>query len=309
MYENIVFEGCSSKLYAYIGVITELEKQNILQNIKNFVGTSSGSIIALMLALNYNPTQIKEIIFDIDPNNYGAKTNMFKGIYNLIKYYGYINPEKYIEFIKNVIKVKTNNENTTFKQLYEMTQNVLVITGTCINKRETHYYNYISNPNMELFKAIQISTCLPYALPVVKWNEDILLDGGLLENFPIFYINEDGTFPNSRKEIVKFCEKTHVYNKKTLGVKILSEKYKNNQEYYIGNDTNIKNLFDLTKNIYNTLNTQIEKNSIKKGYWDNTITIKIPDTFNNYTFKLTQQQKDFLFIQGQLSVNDFFTQK
>jgi hypothetical protein len=162
---------------------------------------------------------------------------------------------------------------------------------------------------MEIFKAIQISTCLPYAFPVVKWEEDILLDGGLLENFPIFYINEDGTFPNSKKEIVKFCEKKHKPNKKTLGVKILSEKYNSNQEYYIGNDTNIKNLFDLTKHIYNTLNTQIEKNSIKKGYWENTISVKIPDNFNNYTFKLTQKQKDFLFNQGQLSTNEFLMLK
>lgn len=300
MYENIVFEGCSSKLYAYIGVITELENQNILKNIKKFVGTSSGSIIAMLLALNYNSNQIKEIIFKIDPNEYGAKTNIFKGIYNLIKYYGYINPEKYIQFIKTVIKVKTNNENTTFKQLYDMTQNVLIVTGTCINKRETHYYNYISNPNMEIYKAIQISTCLPYAFPIVKWNEDLLLDGGLLENFPIFYINIDGTFPNSKKEVVKFCQKKHIPNYKTLGVKIYPE---NKQE-----EVKINNLFHLTENIYNTLNTQIEKNSIKRGYWDNTISVSLSlsNTFNNYNFRLTEDEKNMLFESGVLSTKEFF---
>lgn len=305
MYENIVFEGCSSKLYAYIGVLTVLEQQNLLKDIKRFVGTSSGSIIALLLSLNYSPKEIKEIIFGIQPDNYGAKTNIFKGIYNLIKYYGYINPEKYINFIKKVIKDKIDNENATFKQLFELTGNVLIITGTCINKRETHYYNYISNPNMEIFKAVQISTCLPYAFPMVRWNEDYLLDGGLLENFPIFYINEDGSFPNSRKNVVEFCEETHQFNKKTLGVKILSTKYTNDEKYYIGNDIKISNLFDLTKIIYNTLNTQIERNSIKKGYWDNTISIRIPDTFDNYSFQLSESDKNFLFNEGIVSTEKF----
>ena len=241
-YENIVFEGCSSKLYAYIGCISVLEEKKILCNIKRFIGTSSGSIIALLLSLGYTPNEIKDLIFNINPDEYGAKTNFIIGSYNLIRNYGYIKPDKYINWIKNVIKAKTGNENCTFKELYEKTKNILIVTGTCINKRETHYYNYNSNPNMELYRAVLISMSLPYAFPMIKWKDDFLSDGGLLENFPIFYIQDDNNLPNSRKEIVKFCKNKHKPNPKTLGVKIIQET----------NDIcKIENLFDFTKEIYN----------------------------------------------------------
>ncbi len=307
-YKHLVFEGASFRLYAYIGVCKVLEDNNILNNITHFLGTSSGGIIALMLSLGYTSDEIKKTIFKINPSDYYTYSNnnfinYFYKLFNLFKIstkYGCIHKEKYISFFKELIKNKTGNSETTFKELYELTGHILILTGTCINKRETHYYNHISNPDMKLYDAIYITTALPYLFEPYKWDNDILVDGGILENFPIYYIAEDSTFLNSKETIVRYCNNSNA-SKNTLGVKILNKDYsKNDPMYYIGNDlTVISNIQNFTIGISNTMLTQIERANIKKGYFDNTIIIEIPAKYDNiYNILRTEEEKEELYNLG-----------
>ncbi len=300
-YNILVFEGASTKIYAYIGAIQYMFENNILKNINTFIGTSSGSIICMLLSLGYTPNEIKNIIFHINPNDYGAGICKIIGLINVYKTFGYVNPEKYIQWIKTQIKNKTGNENTTFKELYDLTNKDLVITGTCLNKRESHFYNRFSNADMPIYKAVQISTALPFLFPPIKWDDDILVDGGILENFPIYYIKEDGSFPNSRKEIVKYNHKKHKINNKVLGIKVTSFIEKKNQF-----DEKINNVIEFNLNIINTLLTQIERNSIKKGYYNNTVDIIIPNNIDNFELNLSENDKMELFSLGYTFIKDFF---
>ena len=304
-YKYLVFEGASTKIYAYLGAIQVLEEKGIIGKINTFLGTSSGSIISLLLILGYTSEEIKKIIFDVDTDKYGGDICKVLGIYNMYSTYGYVNPEKYIQWIKDVIANKTGNGNITFQELYNLTKKDLIATGTCLNKRESHYYHRFSNGNMPVFKAIQISTALPFLFPPINWKGDILVDGGILENYPIYYIKPDGSFPNTRKEIVKYNHKKHKkINEFTLGVKVTSTQEKNNEF----NDQ-INGLIDFGTSIFNTLLTQIERNSIKKGYYLNTIEIVIPNTINNFQLKLSTESKEQLFTFGKNFTINFFDKK
>ncbi len=294
-YKTLVFEGASTKLYSYIGAIYYLKETNVLDKIENFIGTSSGSIICLLLSLNYSPEEIKELIFKVDTDKYGGNICIVLGLYNISKTYGYINTDKYLDWIKTVIRKKSGKENLTFKELYQLTNKNLVITGTCLNKRESHFYTRFSNPNMPIFKAIEISTALPFLFPPIKWGEDLLVDGGILENFPIYYIKEDGTFPNTRKEVVKYKANNncHKINESVLGIKVtsLAEKKDN-----FNDDINSIAKFGLS--IFNTLITQIERTSIKRGYYNNVIDIILDNNIDNFELKLTESKKQELFNLG-----------
>lgn len=307
-YKYLVFEGASSKIYCYLGVLDVLKDNNILKNITHYIGTSSGSIIASMLALGYQPSEIKELIYSVEPEKLGIFPNIIKGAYNLINKYGYLNSSPYTKWLKNMIKVKYNKEDLTFKELYDSSGKILIITGTCINKRETHFYNYISNPDMPIHKAIQISTALPFILPAIEWNSDLLVDGGILENYPVYYVNEDGSFPNSKEQIITYNSKKHTGNKYTLGIKILPENYEETNKLFNGN-METKNIKDYTLNILNTMLTQIEKNGIKENYWENTITIKINKNIENYNVSLTKEQKDLLYNDGKFYTSLFLSKK
>jgi len=306
-YKNLVFGGASSKIYCYLGAIDILERNQILDEIIHYLGTSSGSIIATMLALGYSSKEIKELIYQVNPSEMNIMPILPKGIYNLFKTYGYLNTKPYIKWIKNMIRVKSNNEDLTFKQLYDLTNKILTITGTCINKRETHYYNYISNPNMPIFKAIQISTSLPLAFPMIKWGSDELVDGGLLENYPFYYIKECGSFPNSREEVVQYKLEKDIPNKHTIGIKIFPENYEKSKRFFIGDDKT-ESIKDYLLNIVNTLLTQIERNTFTDHSLKNTISIKIDKNIDSYNFNLSTSEKDYLYEKGQKYTNEFLTE-
>jgi predicted acylesterase/phospholipase RssA len=203
----------------------------------------------------------------------------------------YKDNEEAITFIKK----KSNKEDLTFKELYELTGKNLVVTGTGLNKRESHFYTRFSNPNMPIFKAIEISTALPFLFPPIKWGEDLLVDGGILENFPIYYIKDDGSFPNSRTEVVKYKvnRKHSKINESVLGIKVTSIVEKKDKF----NDS-IDTIAKFGLSIFNTLVTQIERTSIKKGYYDNVIDIVLNDTIDNFELKLSESKKQELFNLG-----------
>lgn len=310
MYDILVVEGASSKIYAYIGALKVLEERKILDKFSHFVGSSSGSILCVLVSLGYTVDEIKNVLYNINVENVIKKSkfsfiNLIYGLFNLKNNYGYCYVGNYISILKDIIKAKSGNQDLTFKQLNEQFNKVLVITGTCINKRETHYYNYTSNPDMPIWKAIQISTCIPFILPVVKWEDDYLVDGGLLENYPIYYINEDLTFPNSKEKTVCYCENTHTGNKRVLGLKIITNDNVKNEELFKGNDK-INDIKDFSLSILNTTLTHIERNYIKEGYFESSVCIEVPSDIKFYNLSLDDSEKQFLYNCGVKYCNEYF---
>ena len=70
MIENLVFSGAGIKIYSFIGFIKCLHENDLLKNIKSFIGTSSGSLIATMLVLNLKYSEIEEIFLKLDMTNF-----------------------------------------------------------------------------------------------------------------------------------------------------------------------------------------------------------------------------------------------
>ena len=304
MYQNLVIEGSSSKLYAFIGAVKVLEENKTLDTISKFVGVSSGSILATMLAVGYSFQDIYDILYNLDIDKI-KHTPFFCGLYNFIFKYGYYSSSKYVKFLQSLLKNKTGNANYSFLDLYNSTGKTLIILGTCVNKREVHYYNYVSNPNMPIWKAIQISTCIPYAFSPVKWGSDTLIDGGVLENFPIYYIQEDGSFPNSRKELIRYNNMKHNGNKYTLGLKIMTRDYNRSDVYFIGNSPT-NSLKDYSLCILNTMLTDIEKNNIYENYFANTVSITIDKQIDFYKLNLPNETKEYLFNKGIEDTKKYF---
>ena len=63
-FKNLIFEGAGIRGIAYCGVLIDLEKRNILENIRRVGGTSAGAIHALLVSFGYNAKEINEIIYN-----------------------------------------------------------------------------------------------------------------------------------------------------------------------------------------------------------------------------------------------------
>ena len=177
----------------------------------------------------------------------------------------------------------------------------MIITGSCLNKRETHYYSYVSNPNMPLKKAVRISMSIPILFNPVVWNDDVLVDGGLLENYCIYIFDKKNI--NSKECRINETSPTHDKISKTIGIKLLCEDEKPDEQVYHGN-YHIESLVDFLSALIETTLTSIDRSYIHKKYWDRTISVyvgNIPIT----KFDLPKEKKLDLIEFGKKSALEF----
>lgn len=302
-YENLVLSGGGIRVIASIGALEVIEQKGILSGIHKLAGSSAGAIIVTALAIGYNVSEIKQLVLN---QNFGQ----FKDYYHLplirICYsYGCCSGDAFYQWLGEMIKVKTGNPDTTLIEVFNTYHKHLVINGCCLNKRETHYYNYISNPQMSVRQAVRISMSIPGLFAPIIWNGDYLVDGGLLENYSI-YIFDKSTI-NSKCAQITRDNPTHIPSNKTLGIKLLSSNEFPDGQVYHGNDV-INNIVSYFESIINTMMTQIDRSIITDQYWSHTIPINTGN-ISMCQFDLSQPQKLELIQIGKSYANKFFEGK
>jgi NTE family protein len=206
-YENLVFEGAGIRGIAYSGVLYELEKNNMMPQIKNVGGTSAGAITALMLSLGYTSSEVYSIIADTKFQKFNDGAFFFVGGYSRMrKRYGWYKSNKFEKWLQEIIHRKTGNPDITFAELERKGFKKLYITGTCLNKQQVIIFSAETYPTMKVKDAVRISMSIPLyfeagfidkeGVVYKKRKErkvkeangeiDVVVDGGILANFPIF---------------------------------------------------------------------------------------------------------------------------
>ncbi len=199
-FKNLVFEGAGMKGIAYSGCLKALEELEVLKQIENVGGTSSGSIIATLFAVGYTPKEIKSLVENTPYQNFNdGKYFFIGGFYRMKKQFGWYNGDEFIHWLEKQILLKTGNADITFKQLDSLKKVKLHITGTNLTKQESAIFNVKNFPNMRVADAVRISISIPfYFKPVLmdsngkvynkfdsNANLSIMVDGGMTANFPI----------------------------------------------------------------------------------------------------------------------------
>ena len=76
-------------------------------------------------------------------------------------------------------------EDITFKELYNKTNQNLIIGVTNVSTNEFETWNYQNKPNMSVIDAVNISCNIPIIFNPIKIQQHYFVDGGLINNFPI----------------------------------------------------------------------------------------------------------------------------
>lgn len=190
-YQSIVFEGGGIRGISYIGALKYLDEIDLIKNIKNFAGTSSGSQVAALLAIGYSISELEEIMksLPVDEIKDSSCSYCFN-FYNFFKSYGYYNGEFLLNYLEDLIYNKCKKKNFTFLNLWNTKGVHLKVTGTCLEKKNLQIFDYLNTPNMSISKALQISSCIPFFFKPVMYNNYSYVDGGCLRNFPVNIFNE-----------------------------------------------------------------------------------------------------------------------
>lgn len=308
---------------AYAGALQVLEQKGILSEIENVAGSSAGSIAGLMVALDYSSIEIDSILQILKIQEFNDGKFLFGKIRRIKNQYGMYKGEKLENWLAQLIKNKTGNENTTFEELHALHLNNkkfkdFYCTATNISGQKLEILSWKEWPQMKLRTAVHISSCIPfYFVPVsidstgneVAENDSslfgLLVDGGMLCNYPIniFDSCKDGGDPLICKNVI--------YNQQTLGLKLERQEQ---IEEFSRNQTRvapykIRDMKDYSSAVMNlgmeSLNRKSYTLENEKG---RTIYISYGD-LSGKPRKISTEEKKVLFDNGVAATIKFFSEK
>lgn len=184
---TLIFGGGSAYGFLYLGLIKFCDEELLLKQIKEVIGVSVGSMISLYLALGYTYQEIyQSVMYDIDLGKI-LDINA-DNIFNILDQLGINNGAYVEETIKNIISSKGLSPYLTFRDLADLN------IGPDLNigyTRSFHNDFFVANqqttPDMPVWLAVRASISIPVVFtPVLDYiSQDILCDGGLVNNTPI----------------------------------------------------------------------------------------------------------------------------
>ncbi len=308
--ENLVFEGAGIRGLAYAGAVQELEKQGQLINIKKVGGTSAGAIIALGISLKMNAEEIKSLIDNTDFQKFNdGRYLFFGGLNRLNKYYGWYKGKKVLHWIEKIIIQKTKNADITFQQMHDLGYIDLFVTATCLNLQKKIILSYKTYPEMKVKDAIRISMSIPLYFEAVfvdkngktvfhpknKKEYDVMIDGGLLANYPIDIFDSIDEITNLR-----------IVNENTLGFKIeTEEQLKNNAELA---PIQIEQFKDFLLSFYTITLENLNRQHLIASDWERSVLISSKGIGPKIK-KLSKDQKNLLLQSGQEATKRYLDKK
>lgn len=302
-YEYLVFSGGGIKGMAFCGTLEILSHDHIMSNIKGFAGTSAGSIVASLLAVGYSYSELRNIMFNMDTHKFlDDKWGFIRDSVNFIEDYGVAKGQYLYDFIGDLIKAKTNDPDYTFDQLYRDKGIKLVVVGTDMNHLCTVYYypNHHDEQyrNMSIREAVRISTSVPFLYEPVHFKNNLCVDGGVLDNYPLHVF--DGEYPGDPKARLNLIPP----NPKVLGLNIFTNEHLEN--YTLTKRQDIDNIVAYLTSFIHLVFNENSRRIMTPSYWIRTINI-VTENYPVTQFSLTDKQKQDLFLAGQRDTDEFFS--
>jgi predicted acylesterase/phospholipase RssA len=189
MYKNLVVSGGGLYALSFLGCLRCLEENNQIKSISNFIGTSAGSLICTALAIGYTHQELSQVIKEVLVSTEDVSLNI-EVLFNLYEEYGIDNGEKIQKIARIMLERKNVSTNFTFLNLAKTFGKNLVITGSNLTLNKLEYFCVDNTPEMEIVEAICISCSIPLIFTPRTYKDNLYVDGGIYNNFPMDYVAE-----------------------------------------------------------------------------------------------------------------------
>lgn len=176
---NLVFAGGGTRGLCYAAAYDELVQICDVQ-LEWVSGTSIGSFMACLLAASYSSDQLCALA-----ENTSMEDLVNINLMSVFDNWGLDSGTKLEAFIDRLIQQKTGRAKTTFAQLYTHSQIRLDVVATNITQATEFRMNYEATPNMPVALAVRMSMSLPPLFSPVRYNHEVYIDGGVMNNFPV----------------------------------------------------------------------------------------------------------------------------
>lgn len=172
---NAVFEGGGIKGLALVGALHRAEEQGL--TFDAVAGTSAGSIVAALYAAGYSAAELKNIL----------ETTNFEDLLDrpwhwLTSWwfrFGIYRGDKLYQWVFRLLRAKGV---TTFSDLKH---GELTIIASDLTNRKVLQFNKTKYPEMKVAEAVRMSIGIPLFFQAYRFGEALVVDGGLLSNYPV----------------------------------------------------------------------------------------------------------------------------
>jgi NTE family protein len=159
---GLVLSGGGARGFAHLGVLEALNEAGIIPDVIS--GTSAGALAGVLYADGYSPKEILKLM------NTGSRLDFMRPAM----------PREGLLQINGIIKIlKTHLKATTFNEL----KIPLFVTATDMNNGKAVYFS-----DGNLLDPVIASASIPVVFQPVKINDISYVDGGVLDNLPVFPI-------------------------------------------------------------------------------------------------------------------------
>ncbi|MFS0822780.1 patatin-like phospholipase family protein [Bacillus sp. 1P02SD] len=283
-----VFSGGGIKGFALIGAYQAIEERGLA--FKRMAGTSAGSLIAALIAAGYTSSEIIDLMEELDLGDFldQRKALLPTPLAKWLLLYWRLGLYKGDMLEKWIYQKLRAKGVVTFQNLppgrlriiaSDLTNGRIIVLPDDLERYGIHPSSF------PVAKAVRMSCSLPYFFEPVRLKDyqgnTIVVDGGVLSNFPIWLFDEE-----------KMLKKRPV-----LGIKLSGNSQQQKQN-------KIHNAIDMFGALFETMKNAHDARYISRRHEKNIIFIPIESGLTT-EFGLTDEKKQELIQQGKIRTESF----
>jgi predicted acylesterase/phospholipase RssA len=187
-YKYLTISGGGMRVICSFGALDGLIKNKLIvrDQLVGISAASAGAILSFLYIIGYDPSELYEFVCNFNLNSLQSVE-----LSSLLTNFGIDSGENLRFLFLKMMDAKGISTDTTFDDLFKLTNIKFCVVTTNLNKCSADYYSYDTTPNNNVLDAVLASCKLPiYFQPSKSPNNDLLVDGGCIDNYPIHLFDE-----------------------------------------------------------------------------------------------------------------------
>ena len=188
---RIVLSGGGIRGVAHTGALLALKQAGMLKAVKEFCGVSAGGLIAFCLCIGYSIEQIRSLCIQFD---FGEMRSLEpENFFSFLETYGLDSGERIKRLYESLLRQKGLSPSITFAELATTSPYRLRLFASDLMTIKAREFSEAKTPSISVVTALLATSCIPcYFQPIVDPETGhLLVDGGVLNNFPLAFLTED----------------------------------------------------------------------------------------------------------------------
>lgn len=186
---RVYLSGGGMCAIAHVGALIELSKHIPLKAVKEWMGVSAGSLMAMCLCIGFTLKELEELCVRFDFTN----IKEYDSVPGWLIHFGIDTGERLHRLIEACLHVKGLSSECTFKECYDRFGISLRVVATDLNEARAINFSPKDTPDYRIADAVRASMTFPYYFQphICPISGHYLIDGGVISNYPLFVLPEE----------------------------------------------------------------------------------------------------------------------